>query len=550
MLPRLFANRCEHCVANGSLEENGVGKLRDINRVVLADLHRMGVTHIWYTGIIEHATTTDYSAHGIPRNHAQVVKGKAGSPYAIKDYYAVDPDLAQRPEHAMNSFLRLVQRTHSLGMGVILDFVPNHVSREYHSKDHSEDVRDLGQDDDVSLPFSPDNNFYYLPDETFVPPVEPAQGTEAYVERPARATGNDCFTAYPTVNDWYETVKLNYGVDYMHGKATYFDPIPSTWRKMLDILLFWTAKGIDGFRCDMAEMVPAEFWNWAISRVKVVNPHIMFIGEVYNPGLYDRYLNFAGFDYLYDKVGLYDTLRAVTCRHSAASAITSCWQRLGPLQGRMLNFLENHDEQRLASDFFAGNGRRGLAALAVSALMNQNPFMLYFGQELGERGMDAEGYSGPDGRTTIFDYWSVDSVRRFYYGKREDCPAEMLALHNYYARLLGIATSQKAVSSGSFFDLMYVNYDHPLTFNTERQYAFLRKADRELLIVVANFDDQPRTVEVRLPGHAFDCLPLREGSYPAQNLLTDETLRLTLKRDSMISLTVPANGATVLKINV
>lgn len=76
---------------------------------------------------------------------------------------------------------------------------------------------------------------------------------EAYKEYPAKATGNNRFDAYPNINDWYETVKLNYGIDYQNGNTPHFNPIPDTWTKMLDILLFWAGKNIDGFRCDMAE---------------------------------------------------------------------------------------------------------------------------------------------------------------------------------------------------------------------------------------------------------------------------------------------------------
>ena len=62
LLPRLFGNTTENCVAGGSLEENGVGKFNDINDNALSAIKRLGCTHVWYTGILEHATQTDYSA--------------------------------------------------------------------------------------------------------------------------------------------------------------------------------------------------------------------------------------------------------------------------------------------------------------------------------------------------------------------------------------------------------------------------------------------------------------------------------------------------------
>lgn len=98
-----------------------------------------------------------------------------------------------------------------------------------------------------------------------------------------------------------------------------------------------------------------EFWEWVIPQVKEKYPDLLFIAEVYNPAEYQNYLFRGKFDYLYDKVGLYDTLRNVACGYDSATAITRSWQRLGGIEKRMLNFLENHDEQRIASDFFASN---------------------------------------------------------------------------------------------------------------------------------------------------------------------------------------------------
>lgn len=298
---------------------------------------------------------------------------------------------------------------------------------------------------------------------------------EPYKEFPAKATGNNRFDAYPNINDWYETVKLNYGVDYQNGGTCHFHPIPDTWNKMLDILMFWAEKHIDGFRCDMAEMVPVEFWEWAIPQVKAKYPALLFIAEVYNPKEYGNYLFRGKFDYLYDKVGLYDTLRAIVCGNESATAITRAWQSLGGIEKRMLNFLENHDEQRIASDFFASNPRKAIPALIVSACMNVNPMMIYFGQEFGELGMDSEGFSGRDGRTTIFDYWSVDTIRRWRNGGKFD--GKMLTdnqkhLYGIYQRILTLCNEEKAISQGDFFDLMYANING-WRFNEHKQYTFL-----------------------------------------------------------------------------
>ena len=535
---RLYGNRNTTRKEGGTIEENGCGKLNDFTPSALKKIREMGVSHIWYTGIIRHATMTDYSAFGIPRQHPAVVKGRAGSPYAITDYYDIDPDLAVDVPQRMQEFESLIERTHKAGMKVIIDFVPNHVARQYHSICKPDGVKDLGEGDNPQNGFDPQNNFYYCPGQRFTPYFDLYHGEdEPYIEEPAKATGNDCFHNAPGMNDWYETVKLNYGVDYYAGGVGHFVPIPNTWSKMTDILLFWAAKGIDGFRCDMAEMVPAAFWQWATDKVKFAYPDKIFIGEVYNPAEYRNYLA-AGFDYLYDKVGMYDTLRAVVRDHQSTHAITGAWQSTDDIRDHMLYFLENHDEQRIASTFFAGDATKGIPALVVSALLQQNPLMIYAGQEYGERGMDKEGFSGNDGRTTIFDYWSIDTLVRA--AQRKLTVGEK-RLHDIYNKVMTIASTERAVTEGVSFDLMYVNG------HLHRQYAFLRKAGSEVLLVVTNFDEIERTVDVVLPAHAFDYLKLKEKTAQAVDLLTDAKQKLPLCRDGAVTLTLPSSGALILK---
>ena len=535
---RLYGNRNTTRKEGGTIEENGCGKLNDFTPSALKKIREMGVSHIWYTGIIRHATMTDYSAFGIPRQHPAVVKGRAGSPYAITDYYDIDPDLAVDVPQRMQEFESLIERTHKAGMKVIIDFVPNHVARQYHSICKPDGVKDLGEGDNPQNGFDPQNNFYYCPGQRFTPYFDLYHGEdEPYIEEPAKATGNDCFHNDPGMNDWYETVKLNYGVDYYAGGVGHFVPIPNTWSKMTDILLFWAAKGIDGFRCDMAEMVPAAFWQWATDKVKFAYPDKIFIGEVYNPAEYRNYLA-AGFDYLYDKVGMYDTLRAVVRDHQSTHAITGAWQSTDDIRDHMLYFLENHDEQRIASTFFAGDAVKGIPALVVSALLQQNPLMIYAGQEYGERGMDKEGFSGNDGRTTIFDYWSIDTLVR---AAQRKLTAGEKRLHDIYNKVMTIASTERAVIEGVSFDLMYVNG------HLHRQYAFLRKAGSEVLLVVTNFDEIERTVDVMLPAHAFDYLKLKEKTAQAVDLLTDAKQKLPLCRDGAVTLTLPSSGALILK---
>lgn len=546
---RLFGNRNTARVPNGTLRVNGTGKMSDFDAERLRRIHDMGFTHVWYTGVIRHATATDYSKHGIPRQHPSVVKGVAGSPYAITDYYDIDPDLADDIDQRMNEFQQLVDRTHQAGMKVIIDFVPNHVAREYHSIMKPEGVRDLGEDDDTGKHFSPINNFYYCPGLPFVSPVQPKEGEEPYVENPAKCTGNDRFDNCPGRNDWYETVKLNYGIDYCDagGRSYHFDPVPNTWVKMTDILLYWASKDIDGFRCDMAEMVPPAFWAYATRIVKERYPRVVFIGEVYDTNLYRTYIQ-SGFDYLYDKVGMYDCLRDVICDRRPASSITYYWQHIDDIRPHMLYFLENHDEQRIASDFLCGNGMKAIPAIIVAALMGSNPFMVYSGQELGERGMDAEGFSGCDGRTTIFDYWCIDTIRRGYFDRRHLTQDEM-HLQLKYQQILHIANREAAVREGEFFDLMYVN---PQTwkFNPRHEFAFLRKFEDEVLLVVVNFGADRVNTSVNIPAHAFDFLGLPEKEVRAIDLLTGQEMDIELKRDGAVDMDLRPYTGRIYKFSI
>lgn len=551
---RLFGNGNSRCKYNGTIEENGCGKMADFTTKALNEIKNLGATHIWYTGIIEHATQTNYSRYGIRPDHPAVVKGKAGSPYAIKDYYDIDPDMANSIPDRMKEFENLVKRSHKANLKVIIDFVPNHVARQYQSDSKPEGIVDLGENDDKTMAFNPNNNFYYIPDQTLQGDIDlHYNAPEPYVENPAKATGNDKFDAYPSVNDWYETVKLNYGIDYMNGRSAHFDPVPETWHKMLAILLFWAAKNIDGFRCDMAEMVPVDFWGWAIPQVKEQYPNIIFIAEVYNPYEYRNYLFNGKFDYLYDKVGLYDTLRALTCGHDSATNIPFRWQSLNGIEKRMLNFLENHDEQRIASDFFAGNGFKAVPAMIVSACMNTNPVMVYFGQEFGEPGMDEEGFSGRDGRTTIFDYWSVDTIRRWRNGGKFDgknLTTEEKKLKGFYSNLLNLCNNERAIREGDFFDLTYANLEG-YAFNEHKQYAFFRKADKELLLIIVNFDSNPVAPGLKIPAHAFEYLdiPIKEN-YKAEDLLTGNTETLTMAPDQRTQLLLEGFGGKILKIKL
>lgn len=544
VLPRLFDNRCQTRKPGGDPMENGCGKMESFSPQALEMIRSLGTTHIWYIGMLEQATQTNYSDAGILPCHPEIVKGKAGSPYAVRDYYDVSPELATNIPNRMAEFHDLIERTHRAGMGVIMDFVPNHVAREYRSDVKPSGTKDLGEGDDPLVAFSPNNNFYYLPGKCLELDFgERSRTMMPYHEEPARATGNDRFSSHIDKEDWYETVKLNYGIDYLNGGSKHFDPLPDTWIRMRDILLFWASKGIDGFRCDMAEMVPVKFWEWAIPQIRERHS-VLFIAEIYRPELYEGYLQ-AGFDYLYDKAGMYDCLRAVICGYGSASDISRVIRQTERFADNMLYFLENHDEQRIASDFFAEDARKALPAVTIAATIGRNPFMLYFAQELGERGMDAEGFSGKDGRTTIFDYWSLDKMQRRINDGRYDTTMlseeERLLLQSY-TRLLHDVCTLPSVIQGNFYDLGYANQNNPY-FRPNREFAFLRHTTDEILLVAANFAPHEAEIRVNIPEHAFQTMQIKDNTaFLLTDMLSGENSIGCLTQYAPYPLHLPAYG--------
>lgn len=457
LFPRLFGNKQTDFRFNGSKTENGCGTFNDIDGTALNALKDMGFTHIWLTGILEHASESTGT-------HPDITKGRAGSPYAVTDYRTVDPDLG-----TMADFEALVERIHQHGMKVIIDFIPNHLARQNKGFDPC--------------------NFYYCEGQGFVSPRRIAE--QPYEEFPAKATGNNVFAPNPSLNDWYDTVKLNYDEH-------------DTWEKMLGILRFWCGKNVDGFRVDMAEMVPVAFWQWMIAELRKDYQPLM-IAEIYQPALYKPFLE-AGFDYLYDKVGLYNTLENVLCHGHEAKEISQVWKDLDEMDAHMLRFMENHDEKRLASPQFVGDAFAALPAVTLSALMNTGPFMVYNGQESGETASGAAGYSGDDGRTSIFDYCHMPEHQKWMNGGKFDGGGfddAQKKLFGYYRNLLHFRQEHSSISEGKFYDLMWCNPWY-MNFDPQFVYAFLRYSETERLLVVVNFNrNETRDVEVKIPHDAL-----------------------------------------------
>ncbi|GJH40838.1 O-glycosyl hydrolase family 13 [Capnocytophaga sp. HP1101] len=534
VLTRLFGNTNTTNKPWGTIEENGVGKFSDFTEEVLWQIKKLGITHIWFTGVLHHALTTDYTAYGISNDFPAVVKGRAGSPYAIKDYYTVNPDLADDPAHRLEEWEALIKRTHQCGLKVIMDIVPNHVARKYESIAKPAGVRGFGEDDDTTVQYAINNNFYYNPNEAFELP-EGIYGE--YHEFPAKWTGNGARASKPDRNDWYETVKLNYGIrpdgtkDYPALPAGFQDEdievhyrfwaektVPDTWKKFKDIALYWLGKGVDGFRYDMAEMVPVEFWSYLNSAIKHQKPEAFLLAEVYNPNEYRSYLHLGKMDYLYDKVQLYDTLRNIVAHGHSTDAIVAIQRSLADITHRMLHFLENHDEQRIASPEFAGYAEKAKPAMVVSTLISESPVMLYFGQEVGERAAEAAGFGSPS-RTSIFDYIGVPAHQRWLNNKKFDggqlSEAEH-ALRDFYQRLLNLEVN------GAYTDLHLHNRNHTAYYN-DSVYSFARGNEEEQWVIVSNFSEHHGFgFELQMPSYLLGSWFLNDGTYTLTDILYGE----------------------------
>lgn len=523
-LVRYFGNKNTTNTHYGSLEENGCGKFNDINEKALTALKDFGVDYMWYTGVIEHATMTDYTAFGIKMDDPDIVKGRAGSPYAITDYYDVAPDLAVDVNARMEEYEALIKRTHALGMKVLMDFIPNHVARTYHSDVKPSRVENFGENDDVTKRFDPNNDFYYIPNEKFIVPGGYNPGGEGYVhplkdgkfdEFPAKATGNNVFSASPSINDWFETIKLNYGVDAQSNTENFF-PQPPVWKKMRDILVFWAAKGVDGFRCDMAEFVPVEFWSWVITDLKKKYPNLIFIAEAYDRNEYRNFIFNGKFDYLYDKVGLYDSLKRLIMadEHARASEITFVWQHeSNGFSERMLRFLENHDETRIASRDFAGNPWYAVPGMVITATLAAGPVMIYNGQEVGEPAQGSEGFSGDDGRSSIFDYWGIPQHQKWMNNGAFDggqLSEEHKNLRIFYVKLLNVVKTHEAITKGDFYEVLV----------GKNVYAFLRYTQEKRVLILANFNRYTTDLTIQFPNELLTAFNFNDGAISFTDLLT------------------------------
>lgn len=551
---RLFGNTNTTNKPWGTIQENGVGKFSDFTEKALKEIKDLGITHIWYTGVPHHALVTDYSEYGISNDDPDVVKGRAGSPYAVKDYYNVNPDLADDPTNRLEEFRSLIERTHNAGLKLLIDIVPNHVARKYEGGSTPEGHEPFGANDDSTIEYHKDNNYYYISKESFKVPVWlngylPLGGEKhpmadgKFDENPAKWTGNGSRLAQPDINDWYETVKINYGVrpdgsndfetlpdefaqkDYKAHYAFWSDKdLPDSWIKFKDIAMYWLDMGVDGFRFDMAEMVPVEFWSYMNSNIKMKNPDAFLLAEVYNPNLYRTYIFKGKMDYLYDKVEFYDSLKHIMQGHGWTDHMPVVQKGMQDIEHQMLHFLENHDEQRIASPDFAGSAEKGKPAMVVSATISTSPTMIYFGQEVGEPAKEHAGFGSPT-RTSIFDYVGVPNHQRWVNNKKFD-GGQLLSdekeLRDFYKRLLNFTIGSEALM-GEYADIHYYNREHTENYN-HRVLSYVRWSRNEKLIVISNFDaNESYSFEIKIPPEIINQWQLQEGSIKVKDALYGKT---------------------------
>lgn len=578
---RLFGNENTTNKPWGTIKENGVGKFNDFTDKALQEIKDLGVTHIWYTGILHHATITDYTKFGISNDDPDIVKGRAGSPYAVKDYYQVDPDLAVDVNKRMEEFEQLIERTHKAGLKVIIDIVPNHIARAYEGKNNPKGISDFGAKDDKTVVYAKNNNFYYVVGEDFKVPVWkdnylPLGGEKnpladgKFKEIPAKWTGNGSRKAQPDFYDWYETVKINYGIkpdgtkdfkelpkefnnkDYKAHVAFWKDKnIPDSWIKFKDIALFWLNKGVDGFRFDMAEMVPVEFWSYMNATIKTKYPNTLLLAEVYNPSLYRDYIHKGKMDYLYDKVALYDTIKHIMQGHGLTDNIPKIQEDLSDIEHNMLHFLENHDEQRIASPEFAGSAEKGKPAMVVSATISTSPTLIYFGQEVGEPGNENAGFGKPS-RTSIFDYIGVPHHQKWMNGKKFDggqLSEKEKKLRDFYKRLLNFTINSSALV-GNYQEIHSFNRSNTKKYNA-KVFSFVRWNDDEKLIIISNFDTKNNyAFDLLIPENIISTWNLNDGKYTlSDQLYGKKTFELIIENGAAsVKLKLEALESLILKL--
>ena len=573
LMVRHFGNTNETRKPHGTIEENGCGKFNDINDAALKSIKDLGITHIWLTGVIEQASGTAYPDR--PADNSAILKGIAGSPYAIRDYFDVCPDYAVDPNKRLAEFKALLKRIKKHKLKTIIDFVPNHVARSY-----SSDVRpdlSFGNSDDITQFFKPNNNFYYLghlhPGGGAPLKLPTTDGGHVPYEPEStfgRVTGNNAITWSPSLYDWYETIKLNYGHNFTLGPPrrgvaplpepdTILENTPDTWQKMDAILGHWQHMGVDGFRVDMAHLIPMEYWRWQLRRCRQRNPAAYFMAEAYDGdpakltegNVLDALLH-SGFNAVYDGP-TYEAVMHIQGEGKWANDIDEAANPFSPHFHQVVRYAANHDEVRIASSKTWGGAcmNVGRSASAIIFGLGRGPNMIYNGQEVGEEAEGAEGFGGDDARTSIFDYWSMPALVSWVNNHQYDgahLTDQQKSLRAFYGRLLKLC-SEPAFTRGEFYGLNHANQGNPLfgRFDGEDHsghwlYAFLRhdfQSGQAFLVVVNCHTAQTlENVHIQIPYDALEWLGIESSQLTFADRLGDD-VEITAPQDSLAEAGLP-----------
>ncbi len=346
-------------------------------------------------------------------------KGSLGCPYSIRDYYAINPEYGTKED-----FRRLVEDAHRLGMKVILDFVANHTSNDYvEMKDH------------------PD---WFMRDK------------------------NGKFTR--EVADWWDVIDLNYDNSDL-------------WEYMKGIAKHWVKEfKVDGYRCDVAGMIPLKFWVELRQELRHINPSVFLLAEWESPKLHLR-----AFDATYDW-SLYHLLvnvRKGKVRAEKAIDLVLEKEKKYPANSLRLRFIENHDEKRAIEVF----GQEGFKPFAAFIFTISGIPLIYNGQEIGERE-----------RPSLFEKEEIEWDKGDY------------AISDYYQRLIKLRKENPAFANGETIKLN--------TSSPKEIAAYLRLNGKSRAIVAINFSDSAVVSTLRVP---IDRLNLsREARYRLYNALTKE----------------------------
>jgi glycosidase len=287
----------------------------------------------------------------------------------------------------------------------------------------------------------------------------------------------------------------------------------------------------------MAEMVPVEFWSYMNSAIKMKYPDTFLLAEVYNPTVYRDYLQLGKMDYLYDKVAFYDTIKHIVQGHGSTDNIPQIQNDLSDIEHNMIHFLENHDEQRIASPDFAGSAIKGKPAMVVSTTISSAPTLIYFGQEVGEPGAENAGYGRPS-RTSIYDYIGVPNHQRWMNEKKFDgaqLSEDEKELRDFYKRLLNFTINSTALM-GNYEEIHSYNRANTENYN-HRIFSFVRWSDLEKLIIVSNFDaKQTYEFELKLPKNIIQEWNLKDGKYKMTDQIYNQYSNELIVKDGIGSI--------------